>query len=83
MKKNIFYLGLLSTTITLFIAFRPVATNEFEVTKIPEEIQKLINEREEARKNKNFQKSDELREKISTLGFSIDDSPTGPKISRI
>lgn len=33
MKKNIFYLGFLATAITLFIAFRPVATNEFEVTK--------------------------------------------------
>jgi carboxyl-terminal processing protease len=33
MKKNILYLGFLSAVITLFIAFRPVPSNEFEVTK--------------------------------------------------
>ena len=33
MKKNILYLTFLSAAITLFIAFRPVASNEFEVTK--------------------------------------------------
>lgn len=51
--------------------------------KIPEEIIKLGEEREKARKNKDFKKSDELRNKINSLGYEIEDSSTGPKISKI
>lgn len=51
--------------------------------KIPEEIIKLAEEREQARKNKDFKKSDELREKINSLGYEIKDSPEGYKISKI
>jgi len=47
---------------------------------IPEEIQILVTEREEARKNKDFKKSDELREQISALGFDIKDSESGPRL---
>jgi cysteinyl-tRNA synthetase len=48
-----------------------------EHIKIPSNIQKLINEREDARKNKNFKLSDELREKINNLGYQIDDTNNG------
>lgn len=51
--------------------------------KIPKEIKKLAEEREEARKNKDFKKSDELREKINLLGYEIKDSSEGYKISKI
>jgi len=51
--------------------------------KIPEEIIKLAEEREEARKNKDFKKSDELREKINSLGYEIKDSSDGYKINKI
>jgi len=51
--------------------------------KIPEEIKKLAEEREEARKNKDFKKSDELRQKINSLGYEIKDSPEGYKINKI
>jgi len=47
---------------------------------IPEEIKKLGEEREEARKNKDFKKSDELRDKIISLGYEIKDTPNGVKI---
>ena len=50
---------------------------------IPEEISKLAKEREQTRKNKNFKKSDELREKINSLGYEIKDTPEGVKISKI
>ncbi len=52
---------------------------EFE---IPEEVQKLIEEREEARKAKDFKKADEIREKIRKLGFIVEDTPEGPKVKR-
>jgi len=48
-----------------------------KVEKIPEKIIKLIEEREEARKNKDFKKSDELRGKIHSLGYEVKDSNEG------
>lgn len=41
--------------------------------KIPEEIIKLAEEREKFRKEKNFEKSDELRQKIKLKGYTIED----------
>jgi len=54
-----------------------------EKIEIPQEVKKLIEDREKARKNKDFKKSDELRDKINELGFSIADSKDGVKISRL
>lgn len=51
--------------------------------EIPKQIQDLMAEREKARKNKEWQKSDELREKIKTLGFEINDTSEGQKINKI
>ncbi len=48
--------------------------------EIPKEILILVQEREEVRKNKNFKKSDELREKINSLGYEIKDSNTGQQV---
>ena len=54
---------------------------------IPEEIQKLVMQRAQARIFKDFKKSDELREKINSLGYKIEDGPEGQiegqNISRI
>jgi cysteinyl-tRNA synthetase len=47
-----------------------IAENKIE---IPEEVKKLAVEREMARENKDFKKSDELRDKILELGFLIED----------
>ncbi len=40
---------------------------------IPPEVIKLAQEREEARKAKNFEKADQLRKKIKDLGYEIED----------
>ncbi len=48
--------------------------------KIPENILNLAEERELARKKKDWQKSDELREIIRESGYIIQDSHDGPKI---
>ncbi|MFZ3011759.1 MAG: cysteine--tRNA ligase [Minisyncoccia bacterium] len=50
---------------------------------IPAEILKLKDEREEARQNKDFKKSDELRDKINALGYEVKDTGEGQKINRI
>ncbi len=51
--------------------------------EIPKEVQKLINQREQARKSGDFKKSDELRRKIKKLGFEIEDTPSGSKIKKV
>lgn len=51
--------------------------------KIPEKVKLLILEREKARVDKNFQKSDELRKEINALGYEVKDTTEGQKISKI
>ncbi|OGZ32802.1 MAG: cysteine--tRNA ligase [Candidatus Portnoybacteria bacterium RBG_13_40_8] len=54
-----------------------------EEIKIPKEIKKLVKERENARKNKDWKKSDELRTKIKSLGYWIEDTGKGAKVKKI
>ncbi|MCX6748866.1 MAG: cysteine--tRNA ligase [Candidatus Pacearchaeota archaeon] len=51
--------------------------------KIPEEIKKLVEEREKARKAKDWKKSDELRERIKALGFEVADAAEGARVRKI
>ena len=50
---------------------------------IPSEIENLSKEREQARIDKNWSKSDELRDKIKELGYEIKDTENGTLISKI
>jgi len=50
---------------------------------ISKEIQKLIIQREQSRKAKDFKKSDQIRAKIKKLGFWIEDTPKGPKVKKL
>ena len=50
--------------------------------KIPKEIYTIANERDDARKNKDWKKSDDLRKKIQDAGFEIEDTKDGQKIHR-
>ncbi|MCX8015925.1 MAG: cysteine--tRNA ligase [Patescibacteria group bacterium] len=55
---------------------------ELKEEKIPSKILKLVNEREMYRQQKNYQKADELREKIKNLGYLIEDTPSGPVVRK-
>ena len=48
--------------------------------KIPATISKLIKERDEARKNKNWKDSDEIRNKITSMGYEVKDTAEGTKV---
>jgi len=50
---------------------------EHEKIEIPAEIQDLVNEREEARKKKDYQYADEIRIRIQKLGYILEDTPKG------
>ena len=45
---------------------------------VPAGVKKLIKEREEARKNKDWRKADQIRAEIAKLGWSLEDTPKGP-----
>lgn len=50
--------------------------------EVPEEIWQLLEERETARKNKDWKKADEIREEIKKRGYIIEDTPQGPRIKK-
>jgi cysteinyl-tRNA synthetase len=48
---------------------------------IPPEVEQLAKERENARREKNWKRSDELREQISVLGWEVRDTKDGQKLT--
>jgi len=57
--------------------------NEFEVKNIPEDVQKLLIDREMARSAKNWSKADLLREEIKSKGFEVKDAEVGQILNKI
>lgn len=51
--------------------------------EIPQNVLDLVNERENARKNKDWKKSDELRNEISKLGYQLKDTDKGAVVMKI
>ena len=51
--------------------------------KIPEIVYDLLKQREDARKNKDWKKSDELRDEIKALGFDVEDTKDGAIIKSL
>ena len=50
---------------------------------VPEEVLSLVKERAEAKKNKDFAKSDEIRDRLAAMGWSVKDTPKGPVVAKI
>lgn len=55
---------------------------ELKEDSVPEEILELAEQRQQARKAKDFAKADELRDKIAELGYEMKDTPEGVKINK-
>jgi cysteinyl-tRNA synthetase len=49
---------------------------------VPHEVTQLAQERENARREKNWKRSDELRDQIFALGWEVRDTKEGPKLTR-
>ena len=50
---------------------------------LPEEIKILITKRDEARKNKNWEESDILRNKLEDFGYQVKDTKEGTKVNKM
>jgi cysteinyl-tRNA synthetase len=49
---------------------------------VPSEILDMLEERQNARKDKDFQKADHLRDAIIAAGYTIEDTPEGPRVRK-
>lgn len=49
---------------------------------LPPDVQALIEERNEARKSKDWAKSDEIRKQLVAMGYEVGDGPTGTTVRR-
>lgn len=50
--------------------------------ELPAEVQALASERVQARKDRNWQKSDALRDQLKALGYTVEDTKEGQKIRK-
>jgi cysteinyl-tRNA synthetase len=68
-----------------FDAVLGLGMDEWEREKVdaPQEVLDMLAEREEARKSKDWERSDELRDKIKEKGFAVDDTPDGAKLKKL
>ena len=53
-----------------------------EKVDVPAEVKKMVNDREKARKDKDWELADKLRDEIAEKGFKVDDGPDGFKVSK-
>ncbi len=56
---------------------------EVKEESIPQEILDLVEERKNARKDKNFALADEIRDRIVTLGYMVEETRQGVKITKL
>jgi cysteinyl-tRNA synthetase len=50
--------------------------------EVPEAITALVNERQQARRDKNFARADEIRDQLANDGWVIEDTPDGARVKR-
>lgn len=51
--------------------------------EIPSELIELVKQRENARRAKDWEKADNIRQKLTEYGWEVRDTPEGPKLKRI
>lgn len=70
---------LISELVSIFGVKLASSDNEFN----DEHIQALIDERNEARKNKNFARSDQIRDELKAQEIILEDTPQGTRFKRV
>jgi cysteinyl-tRNA synthetase len=51
-------------------------------SEVPEEVNRLVEERLAAKKNKNYARSDEIRKELQSLGWIFEDTPGGSRVKK-
>ncbi|MDT2760045.1 cysteine--tRNA ligase [Enterococcus xiangfangensis] len=75
--------AILSTALDEFLKMLTVFGIEFQTAGLlDEEIDQLIEERNQARKDKNFARSDEIRDQLKEQGIILEDTPQGVRWRR-
>jgi len=59
-----------------------LSLDKIKKQEVPEEIIKLVKEREKLRKEGKWQKADEIRKKIKDSGWQVEDTQNGPEIKK-
>ena len=77
-RKTYSILGLFQKNVKEYIAWYEQKNSE----EVPQAVKELAEERWQARLEKNWAKSDELREKLSSLGYTVKDSKTGYELTK-
>ncbi|PXF49514.1 Cysteine--tRNA ligase [Gracilariopsis chorda] len=60
-----------------------VSSEEAQDTEAPLQVVQLLEQRVEARKAKDFERADQIRDMIAASGFSVVDTPQGAKLQRV
>lgn len=75
----------LKTALDIIIELTDVLGIEFDDDKagdIPSEVMDLVSKRTAAKKERNFALADELRDKVTAMGYVIKDTPNGPQVEK-
>ena len=78
-RKTYSLLGLFNKNAKEYVAWY----EEKNKQDVPAEVDAIAKERWEARLNKDWAKSDELRDKLASLGYAVKDSKTGYELTKI
>ena len=66
----------------LGLELNQITENKPQIT-IPEEIKKLVEKREQLRKEKKWKETDALRKEIEEKGYDVEDTSSGPQVEKI
>ncbi len=72
----------IKATLLDFDKILALGLNNIKELVIPDDVKKLVKDREQARLEKNWTLSDQIRDQISFRGFTIDDTPEGTIIKK-
>ncbi len=56
---------------------------ETAVDALPSAVQQLLQARQQARESHNFAQADQLRDELASLGYQVNDTPTGQKLTQL
>lgn len=76
--------GDIKEALKLFDEFKEVLgiLREDEGDEISDEVKELMTKRDEARKNKDYKLSDEIRDKLTEMGYIVKDTPNGTEVEK-